>query len=94
MYSAIGKRIKALRRNKNMTQAEFAEKCEISLSFLGHIERGTRKLSVDTLYRITKTLPCSADELLGIDASSDSSAISDEITAIITELQALKKRFN
>lgn len=94
MYAAIGKKIRVLRRRKRMTQAELAEKCEISLSFLGHIERGTRKLSVDTLYKIAKTLHCSVDDLLGIDAASDSSAISDEIAGIIAELQALKKRFN
>lgn len=65
MYSAIGHRIRHLRRERNMTQEQLAEKSAISLSFLGHIERGTRKLSVETLYKIILALDCSADEILG-----------------------------
>lgn len=94
MYTAIGNRIRHIRKKQGLTQEKLADAAGISLSFLGHIERGTRKLSVDTLYKIAKVLHCSADELLGIDAVSDSSAVSDEISSIIAELQALKRRFN
>ena len=44
---------------------ELAEKANISLSFLGHIERGTRKLSVESLYKLADALGCSVDSLLG-----------------------------
>lgn len=54
-----------------MTQGELAEKSEISLSFLGHIERGTRILSVETLIHICDSLNCSADHLLGIYRSPE-----------------------
>jgi len=71
MYKAIGKRIQTFRRLNGMTQAELAEKSNISLSFLGHIERGTRVLSVSTLINIWDSLHCSADHLLGIYRSPD-----------------------
>ena len=48
-----------------MTQEGLAERVEISASFMGHIERGSRKMSVDTLCRIAHALDCSADNLLG-----------------------------
>lgn len=64
LYEKIGRRIKAQRITQRMTQAELAEKANISLSFLGHIERGTRKLSVETLYAICEALDCSADMLM------------------------------
>ena len=64
LYEKIGKRIKAQRLARKMTQAELAEQAKISLSFLGHIERGTRKLSVETLYAICAALDCSADMLM------------------------------
>lgn len=54
-----------------MTQAELAEKSDISLSFLGHIERGTRVLSVHTLIKISDALDCSVDSLLGIYKSTE-----------------------
>ena len=45
-YQAIGKRIRVLRKQNHMTQAELAEKVGISTSFIGHIELGTRIASL------------------------------------------------
>lgn len=70
MYSAIGRRIRALRQEKNLTQEQLAERAEISLSFLGHIERGTRKLSVETLYKLVDALDCAPEEILGLGGAS------------------------
>lgn len=64
-YVEIGRRIRRLRKRRRWTQAELAERTDISTSFLGHIERGSRKLSVETLNRIALALNCSADALLG-----------------------------
>ena len=93
MYIEIGRRIRRQRIKLGFTQERLAELAGISLSFLGHIERGTRKLSVDTLYKIAQGLQCSADELLGIDAPRDSSSLSEELSDIIIALQAIKRRF-
>ena len=65
LYEFIGKQIQYHRKKKGFTQEQLSDIAEISLSFLGHIERGTRKLSVDTLYKIANALNCSADELMG-----------------------------
>ena len=65
LHQQIGKRIRDCRKLRRMTQAALAEEAGISLSFLGHIERGTRKLSVETLYALCKALDCSADQLMG-----------------------------
>ncbi len=64
LYEKIGRRIREKRIQAHLTQEQLASQADISLSFLGHIERGTRKLSVDTLYKIATALHCSADELL------------------------------
>ena len=64
-YSAMGGRIRRLRKEKQLTQEQLAEAAEISLSFLGHIERGTRKPSVQTIVLIADALGCSVDEILG-----------------------------
>ena len=64
LYKKIGEKIRYRRILKQMTQAELSAAADISLSFLGHIERGTRKLSVETLYAISTVLGCSVDELM------------------------------
>ena len=76
MYEALGKRIRAQRKQMKMTQEELAEKAEISNSFLGHIERGTRKLSVDTLVKICDALQCSADDILSTGHANAETQIS------------------
>ncbi len=65
-YVQLGKRVRIRRQVLELTQEELAEKISVSTSFIGHIERGSRKLSVDTLYDICKVLDVSADFLLGL----------------------------
>jgi transcriptional regulator with XRE-family HTH domain len=63
-YKSIGMRIRQVRKAKGWSQDELAGKCGISMSFLGHIERGSRIMSIETLVRICKALDAGADELL------------------------------
>jgi len=63
-YQALGKRIRMQRRLNGMTQEQLSEMAEISLSFYGHIERGTRKPSLETLINISNALQVSTDILL------------------------------
>jgi transcriptional regulator with XRE-family HTH domain len=63
-YRLLGEKIKKERINRGLTQEELAEKANLSVSFMGQIERGERKLSVDTLAKIGNTLGISFDYLL------------------------------
>lgn len=72
-YGRIGMRIRQVRKAKSWSQDELAKKCGISMSFLGHIERGTRIMSMETFVSICAALDTGADELLwGITCPSDS----------------------
>ena len=62
-YESLGMRIRRARKAAGMTQADLAEKLGISTSFLGHIERGTRKASLDTLVKMANELGVSLDSL-------------------------------
>lgn len=63
-YEALGKRIRSQRKLLGMTQEELSEKVGVSCSFIGHIERGSRKLSLETLVNISEALNISCDALL------------------------------
>ncbi len=65
-YKNLGRRISRRRRELHLTQEQLAEQVDLSVSFLGHIERGTRILSLDTLVRICMALGTTADDLLGV----------------------------
>ncbi len=71
-YGKMGMRIRQVRKAKGWSQDELAKKCGISMSFLGHIERGSRIMSMETFVNICGALDAGADELLwGVAAPSE-----------------------
>lgn len=75
-YVALGKRIREKRIEKNLTQEQLGEICDLSAAHIGHIERGTRKLSVEVLFNIAQALNTSIDFLL-FDSVSDNNILAN-----------------
>ena len=65
-YAALGNRVRIRRSLLGITQAQLAERINVSTSYIGHIERGSRILSVNVLAALCTALQTSADFLLGI----------------------------
>ena len=63
-YEDLGRRVRQQRILAQLTQEKLAEQAGISLSFLGHIERGTRKASLETLVALSNALGVGVDYLL------------------------------
>ena len=63
-YVDIGRRIRIQRRHLNLTQGELAKLIGVSPSFIGHLERGTRQASLETLVSLANILDVSVDYLL------------------------------
>ena len=63
-YGRMGMRIRQVRKTKGWSQEELAKKAGISMSFMGHIERGSRIMSLETFVNICEALHTNADELL------------------------------
>ncbi len=61
---SIGSRIRYYRLQKNWTMADLAEAAGVSLQQIGHVERGERTCSLNTLVEIANALKLPADELL------------------------------
>lgn len=83
-YQALGEKIRIERQKQNYTQDKLAELCDISTSFLGHIERGSRKMSIDTLVTISNVLNTSLDYLLGdnlVQTNAQLSLLSKQLQA-------------
>lgn len=72
-YTAIGVRIRQAREKQHLTQEQLGEACSLSAAHIGHIERGTRILSVDALFKISCILKVSTDFLLFDSVNSDES---------------------
>ena len=69
-YLLLGKQIRRRRQALGWTQEQLAEAIGVSTSFIGHIERGSRKASIDTLVELANALEVSADYLLSTNLNS------------------------
>jgi transcriptional regulator with XRE-family HTH domain len=63
-YVDLGKKIMQLRKDKKMTQKQLAELVGVSMSFMGLIERGERKASLETIVSIANALEVGLNYLL------------------------------
>jgi len=62
--SGIGKQIREARLQKSWNQDQLAEKTNLSLAYIGMIERGEKIPKLETFIRILNTLEISADVVL------------------------------
>lgn len=62
-YKNIGLRIAQKRINRKLSQEKLAELAGLSRNYIGKIERGERKATLDVLREITTVLNCSLEEL-------------------------------
>lgn len=60
---SLGKRVAALRRSKNLSQQDLAEKSGYSLEFISLVERGVNAPSVAGLEKIAKALGVEVKDL-------------------------------
>lgn len=67
----IGRMVKRYRHWNELTQAQLAELIGVSTSFIGHIERGTRTMSIDTLCAICRVLGVSSDKILDLESDEE-----------------------
>lgn len=80
----LGVKIRILRRAAGMTQAQLAEAADISVNFMGYIERGQRTPSIATLERIAKALKVAPKELFEFPNDEESELA---YSTLLTELR-------
>lgn len=61
---AFGKRVAELRRKRNLTQEQLAEKTGLAVRTIASIEQGQRWARLSTLHKLGKGVGVSTDELL------------------------------
>ena len=81
-YTAMGARIRNARLAAGLSQSGLAERCNLSISFLGHIERGSRKMSLETLVAVCEALNLSADYLLQDELPASDAMIGNIIASV------------
>ena len=85
-YTMLGRRIRRYRIEKHLTQEQLAEVADVSASFLGHIERGTRVTSLATLMKLCAALTVTPNDLLGDDLAAVRAGLPEQVTISSEEL--------
>ncbi|GMA64027.1 helix-turn-helix domain-containing protein [Alicyclobacillus fastidiosus] len=65
MSDVFGRKMRAYRKLKHMTQIELAELLGVSVAIVGSLERGTRTPSPQLIRRLTELLNVTEAELFG-----------------------------
>ena len=68
-YPAIGRRIKALRKEKGLSQQELADALKKSLRTVQKYESGEIEVSISTVFDLVRVLDTSATYLLGYEST-------------------------
>lgn len=63
-YKRIGQKIRVMRKTRKLTQAELAERANLSVPYISHIENGVKQASLQAVVNIAEALGCTADKLL------------------------------
>ncbi|MBU5626979.1 helix-turn-helix domain-containing protein [Oscillibacter sp. MSJ-2] len=92
-YVLLGKRIRDERLMQRLTLEKLAERTDKSINFIGQIERGEGKPSLETLVDIANALGVTVDSLLYDNINANDNSISKEVLSLITSFDDRGKRF-
>ena len=92
-HRQIGKRIKEIREQNNLSQAELAEATDLSVSYISHLENAKRKASLESVLRIVNALGITVDELLAGVQLHNPTSYQTDIDLLMAECSEKEKRF-
>ncbi len=88
MDSTMGSKLRHLRVQNNLTQAQLAERFGVTTSAVSSYESGTRQPTYETLIKYSRIFHVTTDYILGLDynATLDVSDLNDEEMAAIIDI--------
>ncbi len=93
-YKLLGEKVREQRKLKKLTLEQLAEKLEVSITFIGQIERAKGIPSLETLVRIANALEISMDYLLfgDLNEKAGDSHFINEVKALTNDFTAKEKQ--
>lgn len=91
-YSAIGHRIKQVRKSRRLTQEHLAEALGVSVGYISQIERGVTKISLDTLAAVATRLDCELSELATGVSVSHAHYLEGELAQLVGGMDGQQKK--
>lgn len=92
-FYLLGQKIRNLRVTHHFSQADLAEQIEVSTNYIGQIERGDRKPSLETLVSLCNALHTSLDYLLSDSITQNDDQLSLDILSQLSQLSSEEKQY-
>lgn len=92
-FYLLGQKIRDLRTSHHFSQADLAELIDVSTNYIGQIERGDRKPSLETLVSLCNVLNTSMDYILSDSLSSNEDQLTHDILSNLQDLSIEEKTF-
>jgi transcriptional regulator with XRE-family HTH domain len=91
-YISVGKKIKAIRKKRGLSQMKLAERAELSPTYISYIENGIKSMSLEAFVRIANALNVTADELLSDSLENTIKVSNHEFTTLLNDCTHHEKR--
>lgn len=92
-FYLLGQKIRKLRTIHHFSQADLAEIIEVSTNYIGQLERGDRKPSLETLVSLCNALHTTMDYLLSDSLNQNDEQISLDILSQLSKLSPDEKQY-
>ena len=91
-FRLIGRRIHEIRKERDLSQMDLADKTGLSVSYVSMIENGRRKVSLDTLICIANILGVTVDELLNGNQMYNPTEYQTDMDLLLEDCSNYEKR--
>ena len=88
----IGSRIRELREQQHLSQADLASEVNVSVSYISHIENGNKQASIEIYITIANVLGVTVDELLYGNQVNDPTAYQTDMDIILSDCNNFEKK--
>src|SRR5262245_3875661 len=78
----LGERLRALRKQRGLSQERLGERSSLSGKFIGEVERGEKSISIDSLYHVSVALEIPLRELTDVRADRQATVPTEEAEKI------------
>ncbi|HEY2993347.1 MAG TPA: helix-turn-helix domain-containing protein [Methylomirabilota bacterium] len=78
----IGQRLRALRKERGLTQDKLGELSGLSGKFIGEVERGQKSISIDSLYAVAVALQTPLPSLVDVRVGEYATPPSEDVERI------------
>lgn len=91
-FKLIGRRVKETRKQQHLSQAELAERIDVSLSYISYIENAKKQASLGVLVLIANELGITIDNLLCGNQLHDSEEYRTDMELLMSDCSSYEKR--